>query len=75
MEILTPAGAVTAARSPNLADIIDAREFAERLGYNAFDTKAAMPPEFAGLRVLTEGFAEGLANARCEHAQVQAGML
>ena len=72
---MSPSGAVVAASSVDLETRIDAREYAEGLGYEAFRTKAPMPAEFAGAPVLSEGFEEGLANARCEHEQVRAGLL
>lgn len=75
MASMTPAGAVHAACSGDMDALIGAREFAERLGRDAYRTKAPMPAEFAGAPVLSEGFAEGLANARCEHEQVLAGLL
>lgn len=72
---MTLASAVAASRGSDLDALIGAREFAESMGYAAFRTKASMPTEFAGEPVLSEGFADGLANAQCEHEQVRAGLL
>jgi hypothetical protein len=67
--------AVEAVCAGHLDDVIEAREFAESRGYAAFSTREPMPPEFGDHLILREGFADGLANARCEHEQVRAGLL
>lgn len=69
------AGAVRAVNSGTMDGLVEAREFAENLGYAAFQSKELMPKDFANVPVLAEGFEEGLANAKCEYEQVRAGLL
>lgn len=66
--------AVRAAQSADIDDVIDARQFAENLGFAAFRTGKQVPAAFAPELVLREGFEEGFSNARCEHALVRAGL-
>lgn len=55
--------AFTAAQSNDLGALIDAHEFALQLGYHAQADRAAMPAEFMGVALLSQGFASGVALA------------
>lgn len=74
-QVLTIEGAVVAALGSDMERLIEARSFAERLGFDAFEPKAAMPPEFVLYPVLAEGFDEGFKNAECERELVRRGLL